>query len=226
MHVSACQAATSSPEATVLVSCDEQRATHASGAFPNMKVPRLTPRRVAYAAACALAGGALSVAGATVIFNGPIGGTVTNGPAPAIFYADNVTSGQGDGSGVVCGLSFASLASQPAAPSGYANEVVLDISNAFPGSQCAYTIPAIASSAGTVLQDIEINVSGWTASLNVGDCDMTLQTLSTQTTSTSSIVTFLITAPSAANWTANATATITGDLQAVPSAQFVASSCN
>ena len=46
---------------------------------------RIAPRPIVYGLASLLAGGALSVAGAAIIFNGPLGGTAANAASPAIF---------------------------------------------------------------------------------------------------------------------------------------------
>jgi hypothetical protein len=189
-----------------------------------MRLPRLRKRTAAYLLACTVAGGALSVAGATVFFNGPITGTTANGSAPALYYASGAVTTTPDGSGVSCAAATTNASSL----AGFDTTLNINISGALPGSVCTFIVHVVATDSGTVLQDISLGSStgGYTAALDIpggsDDCGNTVP----PTDGDASAVTFTVTAPSGTAFTDGGTGTITGNLQAVPSAQYVAANCS
>ena len=172
---------------------------------------RIAPRPIVYGLASVLAGGALSAADRAVEDDRRAGG-----------------GSAGDSSDVGCGLSESNLSGSPAAPSGFANELVLTIGNAFPGSVCTFTANVIASGGGTVAQDISLNVSptgGGTPIPYTAALGSSCGTALSNSTSSPTAVKFTVTAPPASSWTAGATGTISGNLQAVPSGQYSSTAC-
>ncbi len=192
-----------------------------------MRIPRIRRRTVVYLAACVLAGGGLSVAGAAVLFNGTINGTVANAAAAELAFANQATTvSTGDGSGVTCAQN---LNGSDAFTSGFDGAFTTDtltIGNALPGSACTFTVDVFASDPSTVVQDITwANTGGagvtYTATLAKADCDAALGT----DPGGSVAVTFTVTAPTT-GWTGGATGAITADVQAVSTGQYVAGNCN
>ena len=189
---------------------------------------RIAPRPIVYGLASLLAGGALSVAGAAIIFNGPLGGTAANAASPAIFYTNTGGAAVPDSSGVSCGLSLTNLSGSPPPPTGFDNELLLTMNNAFPGSGGTFTANVIASGGGAVVQDISLNVSpggGGTPIPYTAALGSSCGTALSNSTSSPTAVTFTVTAPPASSWTAGATGTISGNLQAVPSGQYSSTAC-
>ena len=190
---------------------------------------RIAPRPIVYGLASVLAGGALSVAGAAIIFNGPIGGNANNAATPAIFYAASGNTATADSSGVTCATTTSTAATSPAAPVGFQNSLLLLIGNAYPSSVCTFKVNVIASGGGTDMQDIQLNVSTggstptsipYTAALG-SSCGATLS----NSASTPTAVTFTVTAPPLSTWVATQGGPITGNLQAVPAAQYSSTAC-
>lgn len=145
---------------------------------------------------------------------------------PAIFYNPSGNTATPDTSGVTCAASPTEVSTAPTPPSGYLNDLVLTIGNAFPGSVCTFTVNVIASGGGTVLQDIvlSVNSSGgtipYTAALG-SSCGKALS----NSTSSPTAVTFTVTAPPASTWTAGQSGAIDGNLQAVPTGQYSSTAC-
>ena len=192
-----------------------------------MRFPHIGRRTTAYLAACVLAGGGLSVAGAAVLFNGSINGTVANAAAAELaFTGQGSTVSTGDGSGVTCAQNLSGSDSFTSGFDGAFTTDTLTVGNALAGSACKFVVEVFSSDPSTVVQDITwANTGGagvaYTATLAKADCGTALGT----DPGSAVAITFTVTAPTT-GWTAGASGDITADIQGVPSGQYVSGNCN
>jgi hypothetical protein len=198
-----------------------------------MRVPRPhrpRTRTIVYLVACLLAGGGLSVAGASVLFAGSLTGLATGAPdQPGIFYSSTGLVATPDQSGVSCSQT---LGLPSAGVTGYYQNDEVLFNNAYPGSTCTFTVNVIVqgSTAGAVLQSIQVvelttgtggsGGTGFTAALGKS-CGKAISTNPASPTT----ITFTVTTPTGSDYVQGGSMGLNGELQAVPTGSYTSSAC-
>jgi hypothetical protein len=208
-----------------------------------MQIPRKLKRGAYIGATIAVVLGLLGVAAAVTDFDGAIAGSSATGNASLFFATSSLgtgdgPTGQGDASGVVCFAEPVNNTALPEPPSttDYANTLFISISNAFPGSVCTFKALVYSQDAALKLQDIVLvntpspvvspspsNVVQTFVPALGGDCGLAISGNSAAPT----LVTFTVTAPAGATWVPGQQGEFStgSNLQAVPAASYVSTSC-